>query len=409
MNEMSSRAAPASVGLDANRLTRLDRAIEAGIEAGEIPGAVVLVARDGRVAHHRAFGYRDREAGAAMGTDAIFRIASMTKPITSLAVMMLAEEGLIQIGYPVSRWIPELGNLRVAVEEGYSGDPANVPTVPAKSEITVQDLLRHSSGLTYGFMGADPVHKLYDAVNPNDPANTNAEMVAKLSTLPLRFHPGTAWEYSVATDVLGRLVEVVSGQPLDQFLSERILGPLGMVDTGFVVDGAAHHRIAEAQVDPATGKRPPQWDVRNKPNRLGGGGSLVSTSSDYLRFCRMMLNGGELDGTRYVSRKTVEWMTADHLHPGIKATRAAKERIKSMSPGADTGQGFGLGFGMRLLPGMSVLPGSVGDFFWAGSQGTCFWIDPKERLIAIFMMQAPEPREHYRHLMRELVYQSIVD
>jgi len=409
MNEMSSRAAPASVGLDAGRLSRLDRAIEAGIAAGEIPGAVVLVARDGKVAHHRAFGYRDREAGAAMGTDSIFRIASMTKPVTSLAVMMLVEEGAIQIGYPVSRWLPELGNLRVAVEEGYDGPPAEVPTVPAAREITVQDLLRHTSGLTYGFMGTDPVHRLYDAVNPNDPNNTNAEMVAKLGTLPLRFHPGSTWEYSVATDVLGRLVEVVSGQPLDQFFAERITGPLGMADTGFVVEPAAHGRIAEAQIDPATGKRPPQWDVRNKPNRLGGGGALVSTSSDYLRLCRMFLNGGELEGRRYLSRKTLEWMTADHLHAGIAVSRAAKERIKSMSPGPDTGQGFGLGFGVRLVAGMSVLPGSAGDFFWAGSQGTCFWIDPKERLIAIFMMQAPEPREHYRHLMRELVYQAIVD
>lgn len=398
-----------AVGLSTGRLGRLGAALQNGVDTGEIPGAIALVMRDGKIAYQQCFGFRDREAKAPMQADAIFRIASMTKPIVSLAVMMLVEEGRIQIGYPASRWLPELADLKVAIEDRPTSDPVGVAVEPMRREITVQDLLRHTSGLSYGFMGESPVHKLYMRRDPMNRNLTNAEAIARLAEIPLRFQPGTTWEYSVATDVLGRLVEVVSGQPLDTFIAERITGPLGMADTGFWVPDDKKHRLAQAQVAAATGKRPAMIDVDTKPKRLGGGGGLVSTTADYARFCQMLLNGGEIDGTRFISRKTLDWMTADHLNPEIVTSPAARERIKSMSPGIANGLGFGLGFGVRVAQGRNVLPGSVGDYFWAGSQGTCFWIDPKERLFAVFMMQAPEEREHYRILMRELVYQAVVD
>jgi CubicO group peptidase (beta-lactamase class C family) len=400
---------PEAVGLSTSRLGRLSAALQDGVDRGEIPGAIALIARDGRIAYQQCFGFRDREAKAPMQADAIFRIASMTKPIVSLAVMMLVEEGRIQIGYPASRWLPELADLKVAIEDRPTADAIGVAVEPMRREITVQDLLRHTSGLTYGFMGESPVHRLYMRRDPMNRNLTNAEAIARLAEIPLRFQPGTTWEYSVATDVLGRLVEVVSGQALDAFIAERITGPLGMTDTGFWVPDDKKHRLAQAQVVAATGKRPVMIDVDSKPKRLGGGGGLVSTTADYAQFCQMLLNGGELDGTRLISRKTLDWMTADHLNPEIVTSDAARERIKSMSPGSANGLGFGLGFGVRVAQGRNVLPGSVGDYFWAGSQGTCFWVDPKERLFAVFMMQAPEEREHYRILMRELVYQAVVD
>lgn len=400
---------PEAVGLSTSRLGRLTAALQAGIDKGEIPGAIALVVRDGKIAYRQCFGFRDREEKAPMQEDAIFRIASMTKPIVSLAVMMLVEEGKIQISYPASRWLPELADLRVAIEDKPTSDAIGVATEPMRREITVQDLLRHTSGLTYGFMGESPVHKLYMQRDPMNRNLTNAESLARLAEIPLRFQPGTTWEYSVSTDVLGRLVEVVSGQPLDQFLQEQIFAPLGMVDTGFWVPDEKKHRLAQAQVVPTTGKRPVMIDVDTEPKRLSGGGGLVSTTADYARFCQMLINGGELDGTRLISRKTLEWMTADHLNPDIVVSDAARERIKSMAPTVANGLGFGLGFGVRIAQGRNTLPGSPGDYFWAGSQGTCFWIDPKERLFAIYMMQAPEEREHYRLLMRELVYQAVVD
>lgn len=400
---------PEAVGMSTGRLGRLSAALQNGIDTSDIPGAIALIMRDGKVAYRQCFGFRDREAKAPMREDAIFRIASMTKPIVSLAVMMLVEEGRIQIGYPASRWLPEMADLKVAIESKPTSDAIGVAVEPMRREVTVQDLLRHTAGLSYGFMGESPVHKLYMSRDPMNRNHTSAEMVARLAEIPLRFHPGTTWEYSVATDVLGRLVEVVSGQPLDVFIAERITGPLGMVDTGFWVPDEKKHRLAQAQVVAATGKRPVQIDVDTRPNRMGGGGGLVSTATDYARFCQMLLNGGEIDGTRFISRKTLDWMTADHLNPEIVTSDAARERIKSMSPGAANGLGFGLGFGVRIAQGRNVLPGSVGDYFWAGSQGTCFWIDPKERLFAVYMMQAPEEREHYRSLMRELVYQAVVD
>jgi len=391
------------------RAARINAVFEEDVEQGRIPGAVVLIARGGTLAYLEAFGYRNREKSVAMTADSIFRIASMTKPMVSVAVMMLVEEGRIRLVNPISTYLPELKNLMVGVETLEGGKPA-LRLEPARREISVQDLLRHTSGVTYGQFGDGLVKQAYRAVDMMDARQTTAEFITKLSKLPLQYQPGEVWDYGMSTDVLGRLVEVVSGMALDAFIASRITGPMGMKDTGFHVPASQAHRIAEALVDPKTGERPPMnHNLTVKPNFLSGGGGMVSTAQDYLRFTQMLLNGGTLDGVRYLSRKTVALMSADHLPPSASVSATARAQFEESAPLAEFGQGFGLGFCVRKEAGRNPVAGSVGDFYWSGVFGTYFWIDPSEKLIAILMMCAPEIRRHYRALLRTLTYQALAD
>jgi CubicO group peptidase (beta-lactamase class C family) len=359
-----------------------------------VPGAVALIARRGRIGFFDSFGQRDAATGAPMAKDTIFRIYSMTKPITSVAAMMLWEEGRFLLSDPIARYLPELSGLQVAVERG-----AEIERVPLERAITIQDLLRHTAGLTYEFRGSGPVHKMYASARIYRLAQSNADQVATLGRMPLLHQPGTRWEYGRSTDVLGRLVEVLSGQRLSEFFAQRILAPLGMVDTAFHVPQGHHSRLAEAFAkDPDSGAAVQLLDVREPPNFESGGGGLVSTASDYARFLQMLLDGGRLGGCRLLSRKTIDLMTADHLGPMTGAP--------DLLP---PGHGFGLGFAVRLHAGIAHTPGSIGLYFWGGLAGTTFWVDPAEQLIALMLIQAPGRRDYYRTLFRDLVYAAFDD
>lgn len=397
------------IGFSTERLGRITKFFQSDVEKGAIPGAVVLVAREGQLVYLQTVGYQDREKRIAMKPDAIFRIASMTKPITSVAVMMLAEEGKIDPIAPVAQYLPEFKDAKVGVEktDGSTGKTALAFEDP-KRPMTVQDLLRHTSGLVYGPFGNSLVHQAYNKANLFDGKQTLAEFVTKLSKLPLAHQPGTVWEYGMSTDVLGRIVEVVSGMAFDQFVEQRITGPLGMGDTAFYLSGAQGSRLAEPQVDPATGKRPGASAVegltKDKLKWFSGGGGLLSTASDYARFCQMLLNRGELNGVRLLAPKTIAVMTSDQVPPGIP-----RLGYEDMAPTPEMGHSFGLGFAVRTDPGHSPLSGSVGDYFWAGAYGTYFWVDPQEKMFAVMMVQMPFPQSGpYRRAMRELVYGALV-
>src|SRR5215468_10089708 len=404
---------PEALGFSAERLKRLASVFQADVDKGAIPGAVVLIARNGKVAYFEAFGFQDREKRIAMKSDAIFRIASMTKPITSVALMMLVEEGKIQIDDPLAVYLPEFkDHLKVGVEKTApeTGKP-QLALEPPRRAPTIQDLLRHTSGLTYDVFGDTLVKKAYQATNIRNSNQTLAEFTSRLTKLPLAYHPGTTWEYSVSTDVLGRVIEVVSGIPFDEFVSERILKPLKMTSTGFFVLESDAGRLAEPQLDPATGRRPVLLggsEVTRAPSFPSGGGGMVSTAADYARFSQMLLNGGELDGARLLSPHTVALMTTDHLPPGTPIGLGGQ--FGSLKPDLEDGQGFGLGFAVRVAPGHNPYPGSVGEFYWVGATGTVFWVDPKERLVVILMIQVPLTQtRHYRSLIRNLVYQALTN
>jgi CubicO group peptidase (beta-lactamase class C family) len=388
------RAAPEEIGLSSARLARLGEVMAGEVERGRVPGAVALVARRGRLGYFESFGRRDTAGGAPMTKDAIFRIYSMTKPITSVAAMMLWEEGRFLLSDPIAKYLPDLSRLDVAVDR--DGEIERVPSLRA---VTVQDLLRHTSGLTYEFRGSGPVHRMYRSAKVDRRAQSNADQVATLGKMPLLYQPGTRWEYGRSTDVVGRLIEVLSGQKLSAFFEQRILAPLGMVDTAFHVPPRHHSRLAEAfGRDPDSGVTVQLLEVRDAPNFESGGGGLVSTAADYARFLQMLLNGGTLDGRRLLSRKTVELMTADHLGPITGAPDL-------LLPG----HGFGLGFAVRLHAGIAHVPGSIGQYFWGGLAGTTFWIDPAEQLFALMLIQAPGLRDYYRTLFRDLVYAAVDD
>src|ERR1700722_16379031 len=378
-------AAPEEIGLSSARLARLGAVMRSEIERGRVPGAVALGARRGRVGFFDSFGQRDAASGAPLRTDAIFRIYSMTKPITSVAAMMLWEEGRFLLSDPVAKYLPEFSEMTVAVERG-----AELERVPAVRAITIQDLLRHTSGLTYEFRGPGAVQKMYMSAKVFSRAQSSADQVATLGKLPLLHQPGTRWEYSRSTDVVGRLIEVLSGMRLSEFFERHILAPLGMVDTAFHVPPRHHSRLAEAFAeDPDSGLGVRLLEVRDAPNFESGGGGLVSTAGDYARFLQMLLNGGTLDGTRLLSRKPTELMTADHLGPITGAPDL-------LLPG----HGFGLGFAVRLHAGIAQVPGSIGQYFWGGLAGTTFWVDPAEQLFALMLIQAPSQRDYYRTLYR---------
>ncbi|HEX3915406.1 MAG TPA: serine hydrolase domain-containing protein [Steroidobacteraceae bacterium] len=388
------QSTPEDVGLSSAGLARLAGVMRAEVERGRVPGAVALVARRGKLAYFESFGQRDPLRAGPMALDSIFRIYSMTKPIVSVAAMMLWEEGRFLLSDPIAKYLPELGSLKVAVMRG-----AELEQVDAERPITIQDLLRHTSGLTYEFRGNGPVHKMYMGARIYSRDQSNADQVAALARLPLLNQPGTKWEYSRSTDVVGRLVEVLSQASLGDFLRQRIFAPLGMSDTAFHVPEGKLARLAESFAkDPETGTGVQLVNVKDAPKFESGGGGLVSTAGDYARFLQMLLERGRFDGTRFLSRKTIELMTADHLGP--------------ISGAADLllpGYGFGLGFAVRLQPGISHVPGSVGQYFWGGLAGTTFWVDPAEQLFAIMMIQAPGQRDYFRTLFRDLVYAAFDD
>ena len=393
-------ASPEEVGLSSDRLGRLDAAMKKAVDSGELPGAVVLIARDGQLVYAKSFGWQDRERKIPMHIDSIFRLYSMTKPIVSVAAMMLVEEGRLGLQEPVSKYIPEFKEMKVGVESIDADGKPSLKLVDAKRQITVQDLLRHTSGLTYGVLGTpNAVKKMYKDAEIFSQKWVLADFVKALAKLPLQYQPGTTWEYSHSTDVLGRVVEVASGQTLDVFLAKRIFQPLNMVDTAFQVPPEKHNRIAQPMPDVYTGKTPELIDVKQPATFFAGGHGLVSTAGDYLRFAQMLANGGELEGARILGPRTVEYMSSDHVNPQI-------DKGAAFLPGP--GYGFGLGFATRIDRGQSEWPGSPGDYYWAGYAGTYFWVDPEEALVPVLMTQEPLRRQYYRVQLRNLVYQSIM-
>jgi CubicO group peptidase (beta-lactamase class C family) len=378
--------------LNPQALAHLRSVLQVHIDSGRIPGAVAVIALGGHTEFFAALGQQDSAAGTPMAPDAIFRIYSMTKPIVSLAALMLAEEGRLQLIDPVARYLPAFAGQQVAVERG-----GEVLLEPAQREATVHDLLRHTAGLTYEFTGGSAVQAQYGAADIANRERSNGEFCQVLAALPLARQPGSGWEYSRATDVLGALLEVAGGQPLGALLQERILGPLGMKDTAFAVPPEQWHRIAEPfEKDPDSGRPVAMMDGRVVPRFESGGGGLLSTAGDYARFLHFMRNRGSLDGVRLVSRKTIDWMTADHLGA-----------IPAWGDLLVPGHGFGLGFAVRTQAGLAPQPGSPGMYYWSGVGGTSFFVDPAEDLFAMLLTQAPNQRIFFRNLFRQLVYAAL--
>jgi CubicO group peptidase (beta-lactamase class C family) len=395
----AATCSPDDVGLSAAGLATLSAVMQREVDTRHVPGVSIMIARGGKVGYRRDFGTL-RPGGAPLPNDAIFRIYSMTKPIVSIALMMLVEEGKLFVSDPITKFVPELNNLMVGVE-----NDGKLDLVPAKRAITIQDLLRHTSGLTYAFTGNSLVQRRYgdSKLFATDPANaksfltrdlSTAEFVVALAKLPLIAQPGTSWDYSHSTDVIGRVIEIVSGQTLGAFLSARILEPLGMSDTGFFVPADKYDRLAEPfPTDPDGGLPVMLTERRTPPQFESGGGGLFSTMDDYAWFANMLYHRGTVGGVRFVGRKTIEYMTADHLQPHVRIGTPTL-----LQPG----HGFGLGFAVRRDQGIAQTAGTPGEFFWGGVAGTYFWVAPKEEMVALIMLQAPRQRDHYRQLFRTL-------
>lgn len=403
------RSKPEAVGLSSDRLENIRKVIGAKVDAGEIPGYVALVARRGKVAYFEAYGIQNPNTKRKMSRDSIFRIYSMTKPVTSVAALMLVEEGRIRLSDPVSMYLPELANLQVATNADTAKAPADVQSRPAKNPVRVLDLLLHTSGFTYGFFkpfpGGGPVEQMYLDGGVNDLDVTNAELVTRISKLPLKYEPGTTWWYSRSTDVLGRLIEVASGMTLGEFFEKRITKPLGMSDTAFQVAPGKASRFVEPFDDDKKGLIL-QYTEPTKPVKFEAGGQgLTSTVMDYARFAHMLLNGGSLGTTRILGKKTVELMTSDHVGPGIN-------RGPFYLPGQSHGYGL-LGAvrtdGPRAPTALNPMDGSVGEYYWAGYAGTYFWVDPKEELVGVYMMQSVKHLLWYATTFKTLVSQAIVE
>jgi CubicO group peptidase (beta-lactamase class C family) len=394
-----ARAAPESVGLSSARLARITAAFDREVAEKRLPGAVGMVARKGRLVYSNAVGLRDPKAPDPMRTDTIFRIYSMTKPLTSVAAMLLVEDGVIELSDPVAKW-----DVKVWTSSG---------EVAAERAMSVQDLLRHTAGLAYDELTQNTAVKdallaagiLKQSIAFDARDLTAAEEVERLAKVPLIYQPGTTFEYSLSVDVLGRVIEAASGKRLGEFLSERLFKPLGMVDTAFWVPESKQQRLAEPfDKHPVTGAPIRLIDVSKPPGNDSGGAGAVSTAGDYLRFGQMLLNGGALDGERIMSRPTIKLMTSDDL-----GTRPIAPTPGGQVLGATT-YTFGLGFAVPPGDGLATFPGSAGDFNWAGYAATWFWVDPKEEIVAVFTIQEPGPLSLYhRTLFRQLVYQAIAD
>ncbi len=368
--------------------------LKADVDAKRLPGAVLLIARNGKVAFYEAFGYQDRASATPMKKDSVFRVASMSKPITTVAAMILAEENKLDVAAPVAQYLPEFKDVKVGAEGA-----------PPKRPMTVQDLMRHTSGLTYGLFGNSPVDQLYRKANIFT-AKSLEEMVKTIATMPLLHQPGEFWEYSVSSDVLGRVVEVASGMDLDSFVRERVTGPLKMNDTGFWVKPAALSRLAK----PDGETNAPFEDPTQKPKIFSGGGGMLSTAGDYARFCQMLLNGGELEGVRILAPKTIALMTSDQLPATTERHTPVATALGAFGPVPEMGTSFGLGFAIRVDPGRNPMPGSVGDFSWGGITGTLFWVDPQTKLVAVLMAQTP--RANLNVIWRQtrtMVYQALTN
>jgi CubicO group peptidase (beta-lactamase class C family) len=399
---------PESAGLSGPRLQHIDRFLQQKyLDTGKLPCALTLVERNGQVAHLSALGRMDVERNRPLQEDTIFRIYSMTKPLTSLALMMLVEEGRVSLDDPVHRYIPQWRDLAV-YEGGFIG---SFRTRRTSAPMRVIDLMRHTSGLTYGFQQRTNVDAAYRKLHLGEipTAVSLDQMVEGLAKVPLEFSPGSAWNYGVSTDVVGYLVGKVSGQPFEQFLRSRILDPLGMTDTDFMVPAAKASRFAACYAATPDGRMALQDDPETSfflkpPSFVSGGGGLVSTAADYLRFCRMLLNGGALDGVRLVSPKTLELMSQNHLPGGKDLPDLA---VSLFSEVTYAGVGFGLGFAVSVSPARGLLPGSPGDISWGGLASTYFWVDPREQLIVIFMTQlTPSATYPTRRELRTLVYSA---
>ncbi len=390
---------PVEAGFNEAGLARLDAYIKNEIATNKIPGAIMMIQRQGKTAYFSSAGVRDPGTKEPMTPDTIFRIYSMSKPITTVAAMMLVEEGKLQLDEPLSKYIPAFANVKVGVEKRGEDGAIALELVPAKRPITIQDLMRHTSGLTYGFFGEGLVKKAYvDAkLSANDP--DNAEFAERIAKLPLAYQPGTTWDYSQSTDILGRVIEVVSGKSLYHFEKERLLDPLGMKDTTFyVTDPAKKSLVAEPFPNDRTiGNNSVMGDPRVAQKWESGGGGMVSTINDYSRFAQMILNGGTLEGRRYLSPKTIAYMGSNHI--GLAS---------GVTPGPyylpGPGFGFGLGFAVRTEAGVSPIEGSVGEMNWSGAGGTTFWIDPKEDMFVIFMAQTVSQRGRIRIALKNVVY-----
>ena len=386
-------AVPESVGMSGERLSRLEGAVKRFVDEGRYSGVITLVSRQGKVVYFDSYGKRDEEHGTPMEHDTLVRIYSMTKPITAVGLMMLHEEGAFQLSDPVVDYLPEFKDLRV-LEDGEEVKP--------ERSMTIQHLLTHTAGLTYGFFGESTIDKQYREARVLGEENLD-EFVANLGKIPLQYHPGERWHYSVAVDVQGALIERISGMPLDQYFRRRILEPLGMKDTFFQVPTekvsrfAANYRYNRGQKERRLSDSPAESKFVKDVTLFSGGGGLVSTAADYWRFCQMLLNGGTLDGVRLLGRKTVELMTQDHL-PAL---------LEDPDPNSDFG--FGLGFRVILDVPSTGAPGSVGEYSWGGAAGTVFWVDPKEELVVVVMVQLMSSPYDLRSEMKSLIYQAIID
>jgi CubicO group peptidase (beta-lactamase class C family) len=390
---------PEAAGLSRERLGRIGTYLQNEIASKRIPGAVMLIERRGKLAYFEAFGQRDAGTQAPMTANTIFRIYSMSKPITSVAAMMLVEEGKLSLDEPLSKYIPSFANVKVGIEKkDEDGKPA-LDLVAPQRPIIIQDLLRHTSGITYGFFGTGLVKKMYVDAHLFAGDADNAEFAERIAKLPLAYQPGTTWDYSHSTDILGRVIEIVSGKSLYQFEKERLLDPLGMKDTSFyVTDKAKQALIAEPfPNDRIIGNDAEMNDPRVAQKWESGGGGMVSTMTDYARFTQMLLNGGALDGKRYLSPKTVAFMGANHIGPNAGIVPGPY-----YLPGP--GFGFGLGFAVRTHEGIAPMAGSVGEMNWSGVGGTTFWIDPKEDMLVVFMAQTVAQRTRLRVALKNLVY-----
>ncbi len=379
----AEKSLPEAVGLSSKKLGLIDQAIKADIDAGKLTGATVSVMKNGKLAYHKAFGTRGEDGAAGpLKTDDIFRIYSMTKPITSVAALMLFEQGKLKLDDPISKFIPVFSNPMVLKTEGL---------VPVNRPITIADLLRHTSGVVYGFFGDTPARTEYKKVDLYGIQQSNAEMVGKLATLPLEHQPGSAWEYSHSTDILGHIVEIISGRSLDAYLEEEILGPLGMKDTAFFVPTNKKDRVVEPKFKGLS-------NPLATPKLLSGGGGLMSTAEDYLKFCTMILSGGKYDGKRFLKAETINVMTQNQLG--------------DIQPGnynlLGKNYGFGYGFAVRTAEDASI-SGSKGDIWWGGYAGTYFWIDPAKEMITVFMMQQPNLRAAYRPRLRSWIYDAVMN